>query len=123
MKNKSFIGKEKGKPFIAKDGALIFELFRNSGLKIKNMSVATGYLKPKQKALSHFHKKSEEIYYIINGFGKVRVGNKIEKIKKGCAVYIPVGAVHALENTSRAKKMKVLAICSPPYQDDDILFE
>lgn len=122
MKNKSFIGREKGEPFVARDGALVFELFRNSGLAIKNMSIASGYLKPRQKALPHFHKASEEIYYVISGSGQCRIGNVIEKIKEGEAVYISVGATHALENTSRTKTMKVLAICSPTYQDRDTFF-
>ncbi len=122
MKNKSHIGREKGKPFVARDGALIFELFRNTGLTITNMSIASGYLEPKQKALPHFHKVSEEIYYVVFGSGKVRVGDTTERIKKGDVVYIPVGAIHALENTKSNKIMKVLAITSPPYQDDDIFF-
>lgn len=122
MKDKSFVGREKGEPFVARDGALVFELFRNSGLAIQNMSIASGYLKPRQKALPHFHEVSEEIYYVLSGSGKCRVGDVVEKIKGGEAVYIPVGAIHALENTSRAKPMKILAICSPLYQDNDIFF-
>ncbi len=122
MKNKSFIGREKGEPFIARDGALIFELFRNTGLTITNMSIASGYLKSKQKALPHFHKVSEEIYYVVSGSGKVRVGDITERIKKGDAVYIPIEVIHALENTKCNKIMKVLAISSPPYQDSDIFF-
>lgn len=122
MKNKSFVGRERGEPFVARDGALVFELFGNSGLAIKNMSIASGYLKPQQKALPHFHKVSEEIYYVLSGSGKCRVGDVVEKIKEGNAVYIPAEAIHALENTSHTKTMKVLAICSPPYQDSDIFF-
>lgn len=119
---KSFIGREKGKPFIAKDGAPIFELFRNAGLKIKNMSFATGTLRPKLKATPHFHKNSEEIYYILSGHGKARVNDSIEKIKQGEAVYVPAKAIHALENTNPVKPMKVLAVSSPAYKDKDIFF-
>ena len=122
MKNKSFIGKEQGKPFIAKDGALIYELFRKSGLKIKNISIATGFLKPKQIAIPHFHKKLEEIYFILSGKGRIRIGNKKEKIKRNYAVFIPIKAIHALENTSKSKPLKVIAISSPPYSDRDIFF-
>ncbi len=118
----SFIGKEKGEPFVAKDGALIFELFRGNNLNIQNMSLASGYLKPGQKALPHFHRSLEEIYYVVSGSGKVRIGNVVEKIEKGEAAYIPAGTIHALENTSQAKIMKILAISSPPYQDDDMFF-
>lgn len=122
MNKESFLGKEKGEPFIVKDGALIFELFRGSGLEIKNISIASGYLKPNQKAIPHFHESSEEIYYVLSGRGKVRVGEIIENIKKGDAVYVPIKAIHALENTSPTKRMKVLAISSPPYRDNDMFF-
>ena len=122
MSSKSFVGKERGEPFVARDGALIFELFRNTGLSIKNMSIASGYLEPKQKALPHVHKVSEEIYYVVAGHGKCKIGNIVEKIKEGEAVYIPVGLAHALENTSVSETMKVLAISSPPYQDSDMFF-
>lgn len=122
MNSKSFIGEEKGEPFIARDGAAIFELFRGNDLVPQKMSIASGYLKPKQKAIPHFHKVSEEIYYVISGFGLVRVGETEEEIGEGDAIYIPVGAVHALENLSQTREMKVLAISSPPYQDNDIFF-
>lgn len=122
MHDASFIGKEKGEPFVAKDGALIYELFRGTGTNIQNMSIASGYLKPGQKALPHFHKSSEEIYYVVVGFGEVRIGNVTEKILQGDAVYIPVGAIHALENTSQFVIMKILAISSPSYEDGDIFF-
>lgn len=122
MKIKSFIGKERGKPFIARDGAFIFELFKYSKFSIKNLSVATGFLKPGQKAIPHFHKISEEIYYVLSGKGKVRVANLKEKIKEGDAIYVPVKAIHALENASKIRPLKVLAISSPPYSDRDIFF-
>jgi mannose-6-phosphate isomerase-like protein (cupin superfamily) len=122
MKKKSFIGKESGKPFIAKDGALIYELFRHSGVRTKNISIASGLLGPGQKAFPHLHKKTEEIYYILSGSGKVSIGKVTEKIKPGMAVYVPVNIVHALINTSKAIPLKVLAICSPKYSNKDTFF-
>lgn len=122
MKKSLFVKKEQGKPFIARDGALIFELLRPETSEIKNMSIASGYLQPKQKALLHYHKKLEEVYYIISGRGKVRVGDSVENISEGVAVHIPIGVVHALENTSVKNPLKILAISSPPYRDDDMFF-
>ena len=122
MNKQSFVGKERGEPFIARDGALIFELFRYNRIIPKNISIASGYLEPRQKALPHYHKVSEEIYYVVSGSGRVRIGNSIERIKAGEAIYIPVGTAHALENTSSTKTMKVLAISSPSYQDNDMFF-
>ena len=122
MSKNSFIKKEQGKPFIARDGALIFELLRPETSDIKNLSVASGYLKPQQKALPHYHKKSEEVYYVISGTGRVRVDEDVADITTGDAIHIPIGTIHALENTSMKKKMKILAISVPPYSDDDMFF-
>jgi len=117
-----FAAKEQGEPFVARDGALIFELFRHIKGAIKNLSIAVGYLKARQKALPHYHETSEEIYYVLCGCGKVRVGDAVIKIKRAEAVYIPPNTVHALENTSYFREMKVLAVCSPTYSDSDIFF-
>lgn len=119
---KAVIGKERGQPFVARDGALIFELFRGTRNRIQNMSLATGYLKPGQKAIPHWHEATEEIYFIISGAGHVKIKNRWYPIKAGQAAYVPKGAMHALWNTSR-ESLKVLAICSPPYEDGDAFFE
>ena len=110
------------KPFRAGDGAIVYEIFRPGNSKIKNMGIAGGFLKPKQKALLHFHKISEEVYYIVSGRGKVRVGDLKMKIREGDSIYIPIKKVHALENSSRTKPLKVLAISAPPYSEKDIFF-
>ncbi len=121
-KEQSFVRRATNELFIAKDGAKIFELLRPENSGIKNMSIASGILEPGQKALLHYHKISEEAYYIIHGKGKVRVDNNIEDIKMGDTIHIPVFSLHALENTSSKDTMEILAISSPPYSDDDIYF-
>lgn len=119
---KSFVRRARGKPFIARDGAEIFELLRPETSRIKNMSIASGHLQPGQKAFEHWHKKSEEAYYVVSGRGRVRVGDEVMNISTGDAIHIPIGALHALENTSQTEQMHILAISSPPYSDNDIFF-
>ncbi len=119
---KHFIDRPKGSPFIARDGALIFELFRDSKSKIKNLSIATGTLKPKQKAIPHHHRKTEEIYYVLAGRGKVLIGKSWLPIRKGDAIFVPLNTQCALHNTSLKSKFEVLAISSPPYTDSDMIF-
>lgn len=110
------------KPFKARDGAVVYELFRPGNSKIKNMGIAFGTLETRQKARPHFHKISEEIYYILSGRGKVRVGDSRLEIGQGDAIYIPIKKVHGLENTSSSRILKVLAISSPAYSEKDIFF-
>ena len=46
----------------------------------------------------HEHQGIEEVYYIINGKGKARVGEEEREIREGDAIYIPPGEVHSLTN-------------------------
>lgn len=124
MKNRKSILRRisDAKPFKAGDGAIVYEIFRPGNSKIKNMGIAGGFLRPNQKALLHFHKISEEIYYIVSGRGNIRVGDSKMKIREGDSVYIPIKKIHALENASKTKPLKILAISAPPYSEKDIFF-
>ncbi len=110
------------KPFIARDSARIFELFRPQNSSVKHMSIAAGFLEPRQKALPHFHKRSEEIYYILSGKGWVQLNAKRYEMQRGDAIYIAPRTIHALENSSKTQKLEILAISSPSYSDKDIFF-
>jgi len=109
------------KPFRAKDGAFIYELLRPQNSPIKNVGIAVGALGKRKHALPHFHKISEEVYYILSGRGAVTINGRTQKIKTGDAIYIPINAVHALTNLTR-QKLEVLCISSPPYTDKDFYF-
>lgn len=121
MKGPIFKIKNKIKPQKAKDGALVYELFKD-GKGIKSVGLASGFLDPDRKAFPHFHKVSEEIYYIASGKGKVKAGDSTFIVEAGDAVFIPRNMVHALENTSKREKMHVLCISSPPYKPKDFIF-
>lgn len=109
------------KPFRAKDGALIYELLRPQNSPIKNMGLAIGSLGKRKKAIPHYHKISEEVYFILSGKGAITIDGKTRKIKAGNAIYIPVHSIHALVNSSN-KNLEVLCISSPPYADKDFYF-
>ncbi|MBI4633621.1 MAG: cupin domain-containing protein [Deltaproteobacteria bacterium] len=44
----------------------------------------------------------EEIYMIHQGSGLMRVGDEEREVKEGDAIWIPVGEVHGLKNTTKA---------------------
>jgi len=113
---------EESKPFTAADGATVYELFNPSRSAIKNLSLASGFLETGKDARAHFHKKSEEIYYVLSGQGQIRLGEKKFSISRGDAIFVPVNTAHALANTSQTESLTVLAIESPPYQDNDLFF-
>lgn len=68
-------------------------------------------------ARAHYHKKSTEIYYVLDGDGEIILGDKKEKIVKGSIVQIPPGIVHGAIG-----KMRVLVIGIPDINEDDIFY-
>lgn len=42
----------------------------------------------------HKHNDKDQIFYITDGLGIVKLGNKKHKVKPGCMVYVPAGIVH-----------------------------
>lgn len=108
-------------PITALDGALIYELMNADERNRFDLALAIGSLPHVREALPHYHKISEEIYYIIDGLGKVRVGEKVFDVKKGSVVYVPVDQVHALQNESDSEELRVLCVSSPAYRDGDFI--
>ncbi|MDJ1420873.1 MAG: cupin domain-containing protein [Candidatus Methanoperedens sp.] len=65
-------------------------------------SVAAIYdtsLEPGQSIQPHYHPESEEIYYILSGYGIMTIGDEKQEISRGDVVYIPASAPHTLLNT------------------------
>jgi mannose-6-phosphate isomerase-like protein (cupin superfamily) len=110
-------------PILASDGALIYELMNAEERKTLDLALAVGFLPQERKAIPHYHKISEEIYYVTSGFGNVRVGKENFEVKKDSVIYVPTDKVHALENQSDSEELKILCISSPSYTEGDFIFE
>lgn len=68
----------------------------------------------------HHHLETEEVYYILEGRGRMTVGEEAREVGMGDAVFIPRGSAHTLENTG-AGPMRLLLICGPAYALEDHL--
>ena len=62
----------------------------------------------------HLHDESEEVFYVISGTGRIKVGEEEEEIAPGSCIYIPPKTLHQLLNTGQAE-LKVFAVTSPPF--------
>ncbi len=63
----------------------------------------------------HYHKQTDEFYYIIDGQGTMIVDDEEFELHKGIVVYIPRGSKH-----KAIGKMTILTICIPRGVLDDI---
>lgn len=82
------------------------------------MSLAEATLHPNKSTIEHYHEKSEEIYYILGGGGKIKVGEEIENVKEGDAVLISAETFHKIWNEGE-EDLIFLCCCSPGYLDED----
>jgi len=104
--------------FITKDGSEIRELLahRNSG--IRNQSLAEARLVAGASTQEHYHPQSEEIYFITQGSGRIRIEGESREVQSGDAIAIPPGQRHKLWNTG-GTTLHLLCCCSPAYEHTD----
>ena len=106
--------------FITKDGSEIRELlaFRNS--VIRHQSIAEARLLVGASTQEHHHVRTEEIYYITHGTGRMRIEGEECDVKAGDAIAIPPGCKHKLSNTGD-ETLRLLCCCAPAYEDEDTI--
>ena len=83
-----------------------------------NQSFAEATVSPGMKTQAHRHCKSEELYHITQGSGRMALGERTFDVEVGDTVLIPPGTPHYIENISDGA-LKILCCCSPPYSHDD----
>jgi mannose-6-phosphate isomerase-like protein (cupin superfamily) len=104
--------------FTTKDGSQIRELLSHRNSSIHNQSLAEARVAPGQTTELHFHCRAEEIYYILSGAGRMRLGDEWREVGPGDAVAIPPGDVHQITNIG-ASELVFLCACAPGYENDD----
>ena len=104
--------------FTTKDGSEIRELLAHRNSCIRNQTLAEARLPVGGRTAAHHHLLTEEIYYVLEGRGLMRVGEETREVGPGDAVAIPPGAVHEITNVGTGV-LKFLCCCAPGYEHDD----
>jgi mannose-6-phosphate isomerase-like protein (cupin superfamily) len=68
-------------------------------------------------ARPHYHKRATELYYVLEGSGKVLLDGRQHEVHKGSMIHIPPGVVH-----SAIGKMRVLVVGIPDIDDSDVFY-
>jgi mannose-6-phosphate isomerase-like protein (cupin superfamily) len=108
--------------FTTKDGSEIRELLAHRNSCIRNQTLAEARLPVGGSTTPHHHVRTEEIYYILEGHGLIRVAGETAAIEPGDAVAIPTGASHQITNTG-GSVLKFLCCCAPGYEHEDTVLE
>jgi mannose-6-phosphate isomerase-like protein (cupin superfamily) len=102
-------------PFTTKDGSTIRELHHTQA-----QSLAEARLEPGQATERHYHRRTEEIYFMLEGAGEMELDGERRRVEPGDAVLIPPGAWHQI---TAVDELRLLCCCSPPYAHEDTFFE
>lgn len=106
--------------FTTKDGSEIRELLAYRNSNIRNQSLAEARLPVGGATDPHYHPKTEEIYYILSGTGKMQIAADVTEVGPGDAIAIPPGAPHQITNTGD-ETLVFLCCCAPCYEHEDTI--
>jgi len=104
--------------FITKDGSAIRELLSHRNSAMSKQSLAEATISPGCTTEPHYHKVTEEIYFIVSGSGVMWFSGRSKKVKPGDAIAIPPGQVHSIQNDGFVG-LKLLCCCAPAYEHAD----
>lgn len=65
-------------------------------------------------AKPHYHQRSTELYYVLDGTGSIVLDGIAHEVAKGSLIHIPPNMVHSARG-----RMRVLVIGIPDIDDDD----
>ena len=111
---------DKQKPFATKDGSSIRSILDRTNAPVQLQSLAEASLPVNARTQRHYHKLSEEFYFILEGTGAMTVDGETRDVGPGDAILIPPGAWHTIVAT---ETLRFLCCCAPPYSHDDTYFE
>ena len=108
--------------FTTKDGSEIRELLAHRNSCIRKQSLAEARLPPGGSTAPHHHPETEEIYYILEGEGRMQIGDDVRNVSVGDAIAIPPGEIHTITNTGQVV-LKFLCCCAPGYENEDTVMQ
>jgi mannose-6-phosphate isomerase-like protein (cupin superfamily) len=107
-------------PFITKDGSTIRSILDRTNAPVQNQSLAEARVPGGGKTERHYHKITEEFYFILQGAGEIELDGENHTVRAGDAILIPPGAWHTIVATA---PLRFLCCCAPPYSHEDTYFE
>lgn len=109
-------------PFTTADGSTIRSLLDATNAPVENQSLAEASLPRGGRTERHYHRQSEEIYFIISGTGTMEIDGETSPVKPGDAILIPAGTRHQIQ-ASAAGTLQFLCCCAPVYSHEDTYFD
>jgi mannose-6-phosphate isomerase-like protein (cupin superfamily) len=116
------VNRKDSAPFVTKDGSEIRSILDRTNSSAVNQSLAEATLPPGARTQPHVHPRTEEIYYILRGAGRMALGVEQREVGPGDGILIPPGTRHTIQNVGQ-EPLTFLCCCAPPYADEDTALE
>ena len=107
------------KPFTTRDGSQIRSILDKTNAPVQNQSLAEAFLPRGVATERHYHKLSEEFYFLLEGEGTLEIEGEKREVSVGDCALIPPGAWHQIFAKT---DLRFLCCCAPPYSHDDTYF-
>lgn len=104
--------------YVTRDGSLIRELMHPLHHGVRAQSLAEAEVAPGARTALHRHPKSEELYHVTAGRGRMTLGDESFPIAAGDTVCILPGTPHCVENDGDLP-LRILCACAPAYAHED----
>jgi len=104
--------------YVTKDGSEIRELMHPALHGNALQRLAEALVHPGQETVLHLHRRTEELYHVTDGEGRMTLGDTSFVVRAGDTVLIPPGTPHCIRNTGAAP-LRILCCCSPAYSHED----
>ena len=104
-------------PYVTKDGSEIRELMHPAVHGNVAQSLAEARVFPGQPTLLHRHRQTEELYFILEGRGRMTLGDEEFPVVPGDTVCIRPGTPHRI--AAEGGTLRILCCCAPAYSHQD----
>ncbi len=108
------------KPFTTADGSTIRSILDTTNAPVEKQSLAEASLLAGVQTERHYHKLSEEIYFILDGEALMEINGITQRVKLNDAILIPASAWHQI---TAITDTRFLCCCAPAYSHEDTYFE
>lgn len=107
-------------PFTTKDGSTIRSILDRANAPVLRQSLAEASLPAGAATTPHFHRATEEFYFILEGRGVMTIDADARSVGPCDAILIPPGARHSIRADT---PLRFLCCCAPPYSHEDTFLD
>jgi mannose-6-phosphate isomerase-like protein (cupin superfamily) len=115
------LNRDRIEPFIGDDNSIIRELASPANSGLSRHSLAEIRHPPGTASQEHYHTEAEEVYFVIEGQGGIRVDGETRSIGLGDVVVITPGERHKVWQEGEGD-LVLLVSCVPAYTVDEVVF-